>query len=107
MLLRAKVDRASEDSSLRMQSDIVWSDFRENKSILGKPKTKNHSSSGWLWLWTDGKGAPFTELHGMCVRSILNRMLVDRGPILCGLDALFRTHADVYLTAPGIAGDGD
>lgn len=32
-------------------------------------------------------------------------MLVDRGPILCGLDVLFQTLADVCLTAPGIAGD--
>lgn len=33
-------------------------------------------------------------------------MLVNRGPILYGLDVPFRTLADVCLTAPGIAGDG-
>lgn len=89
MLLRAQVDRPSEDSSLRIKSDIAWSEFQENKSILGKAKNKNHPSPGRLWLCTDGKEAPFTKLHGMCVRNILNRMLVDRAPTLCGLDVLF------------------
>lgn len=89
MLLRAEVDRASEDSSLRIKSDVAWREFQENKSILGKTKNKNHSSPGRLWLRTDGKEAPFTELHGMCVRNILNRTLVDRAPVLCGLDVLF------------------
>lgn len=65
MLLRAEVDRASEDSSLRTQSDIAWSECQENKSILGKTKNKNHSPPGQLWLWTHGKEAPFTELHGI------------------------------------------
>lgn len=48
MLLRAEVDRASEDSSLRIKSDVAWREFQENKSILGKTKNKNHSSPGRL-----------------------------------------------------------
>lgn len=63
MLLRAQVDRPSEDSSLRIKSDIAWSEFQENKSILGKAKNKNHPSPGRLWLWTDGKEAPFTSWY--------------------------------------------
>lgn len=46
MLLRAEMDRSSEDSSLRIKSDSAWSEFQENKSILGKTKNKNHPSPG-------------------------------------------------------------